>query len=156
MNKKAKKIALGLGYFCTALGLIFAIFWMAGVRENKKMLKICNGETEGFVARIEQKAAQRTGSDDDSYYYYDVTEYAAVYQYEVNSVTYENTSQFSSSKPRFQVNTRVAIRYNPKNPQVCFVPADPHNKSTGFVVFTCLLLAMGVASFVKVYTSKES
>ena len=155
MNKKLKKVALGLGYVCTAFGLIFAIFWIAGVRENKQMLKICTGEVEGFVARIEQKAAQRTGSDEDSYYYYDVTEYAAVYQYEVNGVTYENTSQFSSSKPSFQVNTRVAIRYNPQKPQACFVPADPHNKGTVYVVFAFLLLAMGVASFVKVYRSKN-
>ena len=155
MNKKVKKVALGLGVVCTALGLIFAILWIAGVRENKQMLKICTGEVEGFVSRIEQKETQRTDSDEDSYYNYYVTEYAAVYQYKVGGVTYENTSQFSSSNPRFQVNTRVAIRYNPQSPQESFVPADPHNKNTVFIVFTCLLLAMGVTSFVKVYKSKK-
>ena len=111
---------------------------------------ICTWEVEGFVASNEQVTVQKTNSYDDGSYYYSVTEYAAVYQYEVAGVTYQSQSKFSSGSPHFKENTRVAIHYNPQNPQECFVPADPYNKGTGFVIFACLLLGMGVASLVKV------
>jgi len=155
MDEKVKKVALWLGLICTALGLIIFIVWIAGVRENKQHLKICSEVVEGFVARYE-RAKQKHPFGDNEAYRYNVTEFSAVYQYVVDDTTYESLSEFSSKKEYVKVNARVAIHYNPQNPQECFVPADPYNKSTGFIVFSSLLLTMGVASFVKVYRSKNS
>jgi hypothetical protein len=148
MDRKTKKVALAIGFFCIALGIIFVIVGLADSKERKHLRNVCTHEIEGVLAYYDRQIFTSYDSETEET---SITERAfPVFMYEVDGKTYEHKSTVYGD--RFQENTMFTIMYNPENPQECWVPEDREaNSGTGFVIFACLLLVMGGFTFVKVF-----
>lgn len=99
---------------------------------NSTLIKNCTVEATATVVDMKQELS--TDSDGgSSYLYYPIIEY------KVNDDTIRVTMDSGSSRPAYDINEKITIKYNPKKVKQFIVKGD---KSSN--IFSIVFLALGV------------
>ena len=128
-------------------GLVFAAIGASSWLRSADLRRTCTERTEGIVTDHDIEA--RTSDDSDSgkrrsysttYYYYPIIEYT------VNGVKYKHTSNFGSTKPRFEKGGAVTALYDPGDPNRVYIEEDKATAKTGpiFVVAGIGIMIVGL------------
>lgn len=112
------------------MGVIFALVPIIMNKSRKKKAMQCDRETTATV--VEYMRYRGDGN----------TTFAPVYSYWVNDKEYRKTSTYSSSRRKFSVGDKVALRYCSDNPDIIFVKEEQYIIKFMSVIFGLISAVM--------------
>lgn len=131
------------------LGIIFGILFIGvGIFmyfKNTNLVKNCTVETVATVVDMKQELS--TDSDGSSYLYYPIIEYKA------GENTVRVTMDSGSSTPRYNINDKITVLYNPNNTKEFIVKGEKISNifSIVFIILGVIVTGFGIKMAIKKY-----
>ena len=114
--------------------LVGLIFLAAGIFlfiKNDRLTKVCTKETIATVVDMYEDMS----SDEDGIHYV----YYPIIEYKVDRNTYHEKMSSGSSNPKYRVNDKLTILYNPDKPKEFIIKGEKDNN-----IFSIAFIALGV------------
>lgn len=131
------------------LGIIFGILFIGvGIFmyfKNNNLVKNCTVEAIATVVDMKQELS--TDSDGSSYLYYPIIEYKA------GENTVRVTMDSGSSTPRYNINDKITVLYNPNNTKEFIVKGEKTSNifSIVFIILGVIVTGFGIKMAIKKY-----
>lgn len=129
------------------IGLIFCITSLIIYTSNKKKIDNCDVTTMASIVDYEKRKTKDLNTSGVT----GVTVmYAPVYEYFINSQAYRVASHVAYSDKKWEIGTRVEVKYNSENPKQLLVMQTQGTVKLLYVLFGILgliLLAIGIIVF---------
>lgn len=113
------------------VGIIFLGVGIFMYIQNERLAKVCTEEVSAIVVDMEEKIDD--GEDTIRYLYYPVI------SYETPDGAVKVTMDTGSSTPKYSINDKIRILYNPKNTKEYIVKGDSTSN-----IFSYVFIGLGV------------
>ena len=113
---------------CAVFVILGVIFLAMGINMNiadAELKRVCTEQARGVVADYYSTVSHEGDEEYEEWRHY------PIFEYEVDGQVYRAQSPVGKGDKRFDVGARVAVHYNPANPEEFFVPADKYTAKTG-------------------------
>ena len=127
------------------VGILFLVVGVFMYFKNNNLIKNCTVEAIATVVDMKQELS--TDSDDASYLYYPIIEYKA------GANTIRVTMDSGSSTPRYNINDKITVLYNPNNTKEFIVKGEKGSNifSIVFIILGVIVTGFGIKMAIKKY-----
>ena len=134
---KKSKIAVTIIAAIIVVVGVFAMVYNFVIVYNSDLKYVTYKNVEANIASV-----QSAYVDGDSYY-------KASYSFIVDGLAYGCDSNFTSDPEKYSVGDTALVRYNPKNPNLCYVSDDNRTWNYLYLCISCIVLIFGIKLFDK-------
>lgn len=125
------------------VGILFLVVGVFMYFKNNNLIKNCT--VEAIATVVDMKQELDTDSNDTTYLYYPIIEYKA------GENTVRVTMDSGSSTPRYNINDKITVLYNPNNTKEFIVKGEKGSNifSIVFMVLGAIVTVFGIKVAIK-------